>query len=418
MAKGTRRKARAIWAVVGCASVLALGLAACAPTVNDNPAREDGPALDVQIPSKNNNGIIPAEEWAKVYPNEYATYMKNSENTGGKEVSEEYPEIKVLWEGASYALAYHEPNGHTYALTDVSETPRDPQLASCLTCKSSEFIKMQEKDPTLNKSPFDDMLAKVTEPISCADCHIDSPRDNGAVATRQFFIDNVGDAAADLPAGAMSCGQCHNEYFFPGENKAADNPWKSLAEATPDGILATHNELGYVDHVNPRTGAEMIKVQHPEFETNYGGEMSPMAQRGYSCSDCHMPPSVDEHGNEYASHYWTSPLENEELIANDCANCHKDIKAEVAAIQEKNVAREHEVASRIEELIDATEAAIADGSLAGDNLEKVRDLHRTAQFYWDFVMTENSEGAHNSALSEETLDKTEAAVDEALAIIG
>lgn len=407
-----------MWAAATCAGVLAVGLAACAPTMNDNPARDDGPALDVRLPTANENGIVTADQWETVYPNEYATYQQNGENTGGKEVSEDYPEIKVLWEGASYAEAYHEPNGHTYALKDVSETPRDPQLASCLTCKSSEFIRMQNDDPTLNKAPFDDILAKVSEPISCADCHVDSPRDNGAVATRQFFIDNVGAAAAGLPAGAMSCGQCHNEYFFPGENKAADNPWKSLEEATPDAILAKHNEMGYVDHVNPRTGAEMIKVQHPEFETNYGGEMSPMAQRGYSCSDCHMAPSVDENGNEYKSHLWVSPLENEELIANDCANCHADVKAEVAAIQEKTVEREHAVASRIEELIGATEAAVADGSLSGESLDKVRDLHRAAQFYWDFVMTENSEGAHNSELTEETLDKAETAVDEALALIG
>ena len=59
----------------------------------------------------------------------------------------------------------------------------------------------------------------------------------------------------------------------------------------------------------------------------------------------------------------------------------------------------------------------ADGSLAGDDLAKVQDLQRTAQFYWDFVMVENSEGAHNPDLTFDTLDKSEAAVDEALAML-
>ena len=34
--------------------------------------------------------------------------------------------------------------------------------------------------------------------------------------------------------------------------------------------------------------------------------------------------------------------------------------------------------------------------------------------YWDFVFVENSEGAHNSKLTEDCLNKAEAIVDEAL----
>ena len=45
-----------------------------------------------------------------------------------------------------------------------------------------------------------------------------------------------------------------------------------------------------------------------------------------------------------------------------------------------------------------------------DQLNKLRDLNRTAQFYWDWVMVENSDGAHNSALAQDTLNKSEAAV--------
>ena len=41
-------------------------------------------------------------------------------------------------------------------------------------------------------------------------------------------------------------------------------------------------------------------------------------------------------------------------------------------------------------------------------------LNRKGQWYWDFVFVENSEGAHNSSLDNECLDKAEALIDEAL----
>ena len=47
-------------------------------------------------------------------------------------------------------------------------------------------------------------------------------------------------------------------------------------------------------------------------------------------------------------------------------------------------------------------------------LAKVRQLDREAQFYWDFVFVENSEGAHNSTLSRECLDKAEDLARQAL----
>lgn len=74
----------------------------------------------------------------------------------------------------------------------------------------------------------------------------------------------------------------------------------------------------------------MIKVQHPEFETNYGGGGSYMTNLGYTCADCHMGKATAEDGTVYVNHKWTSPLENEDLLANDCSTCHRDLKAEVA----------------------------------------------------------------------------------------
>ena len=73
------------------------------------------------------------------------------------------------------------------------------------------------------------------------------------------------------------------------------------------------------------------------------------------------------------------------------------------------------IGDKLVDLNNKLAAAVADGSKSDDELNALRELNRTSQFYWDWVMVENSDGAHNSALAQDTLDKSEAAVDEALA---
>jgi formate-dependent nitrite reductase cytochrome c552 subunit len=62
------------------------------------------------------------------------------------------------------------------------------------------------------------------------------------------------------------------------------------------------------------------------------------------------------------------------------------------------------------------EATEAYGS-SEDELNAIRELNRKGQFYWDFVFVENSEGAHNSRLTTECLDKAEGFINEALGLI-
>ena len=61
------------------------------------------------------------------------------------------------------------------------------------------------------------------------------------------------------------------------------------------------------------------------------------------------------------------------------------------------------------------------GKFSDEDLASIRSLARDAQFYWDFVFVENSDGAHNSALSNDCLDKAEAlcgqAMDELVALM-
>ena len=56
------------------------------------------------------------------------------------------------------------------------------------------------------------------------------------------------------------------------------------------------------------------------------------------------------------------------------------------------------------------------GRYTEEELDAIRALARDAQFYWDFVFVENSEGAHNSALAKECLNKSEALLNQAMGL--
>ena len=94
-----------------------------------------------------------------------------------------------------------------------------------------------------------------------------------------------------------------------------------------------------------------------------------------------------------------------------------EVKAEVAAKQKVAIDRVNSIGNKLVTLNNKLSEIVANGSMGEDQLNKLRDLNRTAQFYWDWVMVENSDGAHNSALAQDTLNKSEAAVDQALAQI-
>lgn len=143
-----------------------------------------------------------------------------------------------------------------------------------------------------------------------------------------------------------------------------------------------------------------------------------------------MAPATGESG-EYTSHNWASPLENKELMENDCSKCHDDLEKQVKDIQAHEEERVTAISEKIEDMtgkiaakyadeiaaMKAASEAKTDIPAASDELAALQKLQRNAQFYWDFVMVENSEGAHNSKLTDETLDKAEAAVDEALTML-
>lgn len=418
-----RNKKAALWLSSLCAVVLIMGFSACAPQgEKTEPSKGTDTPQQVEMPTPDKYGVVTADMWQDIYPDEYASYMKNEANSpdsGKHDYLELYPALNTMYKGYAFALGYDEAASHLYSLESVKNSPRTiekEQLANCISCKTPQFTAtVNEEGEGVYTQKFNDLINDFTEPISCWNCHENDP--SSITVGNQFFLTALGSDTSKVPVEAQTCGQCHNEYFFNPETKATTNPYVGTTNMTPDAILAFYDEKGFKDWEHPETGAAMIKVQHPEFETVYGGKQSTMAKSGYSCADCHMGSATAEDGSAFISHNWVSPLENPELLKSDCSKCHADLKKQVADWQTEEETRVLAISEKIETMINKTAEQKNAGTLSDDQLVQLQKLHRTAQFYWDFVMVENSEGAHNPEMTFETLDKSEKAVDEALAML-
>ena len=351
--------------------------------------------------------VIKASDWAATYPEIYASYEKNAENSEVFDHVEEYPMIATVYEGMAFNKFYNSARGHYYTVQDVTNTGRPHALANCFTCKTPDFTaKVNNEGVSAYTIKFEDMLAEVNESVSCYNCHANTGSE--LVVTHTYLADAMGADFEKLNPETASCAQCHVEYYFAPETKAVTLPYDSLETMHPDAILAKFEEMQFADYTNPRTGVKQIKVQHPEFETYMGKGSVHAAQ--FSCADCHM---AKEDG--YTSHTWVSPVENE-TIAASCVACHADLAGFVGGIQAKAEERTIAIGTKLETLTNKLADAVAGGAYTEDELEAIRSLNRKGQFYWDFVFVENAEGAHNSRLTHECLDKAEQLIDEALAL--
>ena len=327
------------------------------------------------------------------------------------------PYLVNIYEGYGFAKDYGSARGHAYTLEDVQKTQRPHAKANCLTCKTPDMHKMiEEQGVSVYSMPFDEVMAQTTNAISCYTCHGGDDGNNGQMAvTHQYVNEALGENKAEINAASLSCGQCHIEYYFTPEDSEAMMPYHSVAEMTPEAILAYYDELGFSDWEQPGTGTKMLKAQHPELETYLQGKHASML----SCADCHMPVKTTESGTEYHDHHLVSPL-NSEILLNKCAECHgsgEAISARVREIQAKVTGRETEVGNRLSTLKDTLTAAVEAGSMSEEELDAVRKLHREAQWYFDFCYVENSEGAHNSNLAMNCLNTSDEKITEAMGLL-
>ncbi|MBE6968654.1 MAG: ammonia-forming cytochrome c nitrite reductase subunit c552 [Ruminococcaceae bacterium] len=384
-------------------------------------ARVKAETVAARVESASGVSMMYSADWAEQYPEVYASWEQNRENSELTDYLVDYPMLKTLYEPFGFSKDYKSAHGHVYTLHDIGETKRvgEKTMASCFTCKTPEFThKVNEEGVSTYAIPFAELKDQFSEPISCYNCHANTP---GTVTiTHTYLTDGVGEDFEKIDANNLACGQCHVEYYFDAGNSGATAlPHNNLDSMEPDAILAFFNDGSnfpngepFADFTNPRTGVRQIKVQHPELET-YLAEGS-VHRDTYTCADCHMGETKAENGKTIASHYLTSPLKNEALLAGECAECHTDLVSEIHEKQAEVDRRIYATGYQLEYLTEMLAAAVESGDYSEDELNAIRTLARDAQFYWDYVFVENSEGAHNFTLTHDCLDKTEALCNEAL----
>ncbi len=411
-------------AVLGAVLFLGLGAAAGNSSLNytapslaaQNPITADDIVYkQVDAPeTMSADGVITAEEWSAIFPNHVVSMGANSENDYHVSYLEQDPYLVNIYEGYGFAKDYESARGHAYTLEDVAATARPHATANCLTCKSPNFTKMvNDQGVGVYSMDFEEVYAQLNECISCYTCHGNMQGNEGQrVVTHSYVHTCLGENVNTIDTSMLVCGQCHIEYYFRPETKETAMPYSSLDEMTPEAILAYYDSIGFSDWTQESTGAKMLKTQHPELETVTHGKHGSLL----TCADCHMPLERAEDGTVYHSHKLVSPLESEQLLST-CAKCHgdTDMVEFVHGIQDEITARETEVGNKLSDFKDQLAAANQSGSKTEEELEEIRYIYRSAQWYFDFCYVENSEGAHNSQLSRDCLNRSEELIEEGMA---
>jgi nitrite reductase (cytochrome c-552) len=362
----------------------------------------------------------------------------------------EDPRLVEIFDGYAFAIDFNQRQGHAYMLDDQRVTKRvteRKQPGSCLHCHASNTVAFREfglkngAPGTLDeafaspnaqaqlmkgfeevcKLPYNEATKLVKHPVACIDCH--DPKSMALRVTKPGFIRGIdalarsGEPVPHLPSiekwrkgdkalaydanrdasrqelRSMVCGQCHVEYYC-GPKTTLFFPWAKGLKA--EQIEAMYNEYKFpdgkrfFDWKHAKTGAEVLKAQHPEFEMWSQGIH---ARSGVSCADCHMPYQR-EGAIKISDHHVRSPLLN---ISRACQTCHRfpeeEMKARVEAIQ----ARTHALMGRAEDAVVALIRELDQAKKAGvpeDKLTAVFELQRKAQWRVDFVNAENSMGFH------------------------
>lgn len=377
--------------------------------------------------------------WGRNFPVQYEAYMRTEEAVEHEDVQEhdipegvdpqewiaqsrvqEDPRLVVMWDGYPFAEDYRHARGHYYMLDDQRATLRVAnydQPGACLNCHASTvelWDDLGEGDQragfdTMNAMHYDDATELVDHPITCIDCH--DPDTMALRITRPAFMDGIAalkasegvedyDVNRDATRQEMRsyvCAQCHVEYYFAGEGKTLTFPWSKGLHI--EDIVDHLDEVGHVDFVHARTGGEMIKAQHPEFDIWSQGIH---AQAGVSCADCHMS-YTREGAQKVTNHQIQSPRED---LNASCGVCHtgdvEALTARIDTIQDRFRHSRDAAFDAMVQLVEDIEAALEDGT-PQEYVDNARHYHRLASFYIDYVYSENSYGFHADQYSQQIL---------------
>lgn len=428
-----RRGATSTGALIGVALITAIAaFGVMALLMNIAERKQEGRNPFFRVVELTDDTHDPAQ-WGKNFPYQYDSYKRTVDmlrtRFGGSEAEprtptskdpreaasfsrvEEDPRLKVMWAGYAFAVDFREERGHAYMLEDQTYTERVTdfkQPGTCINCHASTYEaykklgdgNLQAGFDKLNAMPYSEARTHVSRSVACVDCH--DAESMALRITRPAFMKAIAivkesqglpgyDVNRDATRQEMRsfvCAQCHVEYYFAGAEKRLTYPWMKGLKA--DEILAYYTETGFKDWAHAKTGAPMLKAQHPEFEMwNQGTH----ARAGVSCADCHMP-YTRVGAMKVSDHHVRSPLLN---IANACQTCHKASEAELLdraeTIQSRTAFSLGLALDALVELVNDIEARMKAG--AGDSeLEEARGWHRKASFLIDFVSAENSSGFH------------------------
>lgn len=377
-----------------------------------------------------------SDAWARYFPNEYEYWEDTAEmrettyGGGGRKEAEGmeiekidylemYPFLRTNYAGFPFSKGYYRSRGHIYALTDVIDTERlpdwDQRPASCMSCKSTDVVVgMEEHGDAFFGKSFAEVVGKNT--VGCLDCH--DHRDASVKVQRDWVFEALEhDTFKNIePEGRadLTCAQCHVNYYFHEDTKKPVLPW-STGLAVEDQLAHYSMDRRSDEWEHAITGALVAKIQHPEYELYHEGENRNIhASLGLGCTDCHMPAKQDEQGNEYSSHTWTSPLTH---VEESCLHCHGNWGAEetvrkAESVQGKVYEKQNRIGAELADFIVALGEKKDNGALSGEGLEKARAIQREAQFYWDFIWVENSNGFHNWNEAHRVLDNAEQLIRE------
>jgi nitrite reductase (cytochrome c-552) len=367
------------------------------------------------------------------------------------------PWLKRMFAGYAFSIDYRDRRGHAYMLADQEMTKRvteRPQPGACLHCHGSviptyrrlgggdvfkgfealgrlsyadahaEVVTTGSSNPVAGGTEVKFVHADGAHPLGCVDCH--DPASMELRVTRPGFIRGIQALAASAEpvphlqsierwrAGKRAapydpnvdgtrqemrsyvCGQCHVEYYC-GPKTTLFFPWANglrveQIEKHYDDFRFDDGHRFY-DWKHAETGAEVLKAQHPEFETWSQGIH---ARSGVACADCHMPYKR-EGAMKVSDHWVRSPMLN---ISRSCQPCHPYPEAEIRARVDAIQIRTHDLLERsataLTDMLDAIVAAKRAGASDAE-LTPALELQRKAQWRLDFVAAENSMGFHAPA---------------------
>ena len=134
--KTARHDAKILWI---CLAVLILAIALDVVVSRNTPTAGVANESAVLVETGSPVQVMSASQWQSKYPDQYASYMKNEENTEVVDYVAQYPIIATIYEGNAFGKFYGSARGHSFTLDDVNDTGRPHGQAKCLTCKNFPF---------------------------------------------------------------------------------------------------------------------------------------------------------------------------------------------------------------------------------------------------------------------------------------